>query len=129
MSARWCRTFRRRSPACRGCPGTEAFAALIAASRQAETGGKPVSGVYYITSADLIHWTKPKRLLAVPIMFAFSCDAASAHAYPSLLDESSALRNFETVGGEAFLYLTRINVRACRLTMERDLVRYRLYLR
>jgi hypothetical protein len=110
-------------------PGTRGFVALITASRQAETGGKRVSGVYYITSADLIHWTKPKLLLAVPIMFAFPCDAASAYAYPSLLDENSASRTFETVGGEAFLYLTRIKVRECRLTMERELVRYPLYLR
>jgi hypothetical protein len=110
-------------------PDDRGFVALIAASRPVETGGRSVSGVYYMTSADLIHWSKPKLLLAAPIMFAFPCDAAAVYGYPSLLDESSASRAFETVGGDAFLYLTRIHVRGCRLTMERDLVRYRLSLR
>ena len=82
-----------------------------------------------MTSPDLILWSKPKLLLAVPVMFAFSCDATSVYAYPSLLDEDSASRNFELVGGKGFLYLTRIPIRGCRLTMERDLVRYPLTLR
>lgn len=109
-------------------PGGEGFVALIAARRRAAPDDEPVAGIYHMTSADLINWSKPKLSLAVPIMFAYSCDATSVHAFPSLLDEDSASRNFESLGETGFLYLTRIRVRECRLTMERDLVRLRLTL-
>ncbi len=110
-------------------PGADGYVALIAAARRAAPEYEPVAGIYYMTSPDLILWSKPKLLLAVPVMFAFSCDATSVYAYPSLLDEDSASRNFESLGGKGFLYLTRIPIRGCLLTMERDLVRYALRLR
>jgi hypothetical protein len=100
------------------------YLALIAASRPAVPGGKPVAGIYSMSSSDLIRWTEPRLLLAVPIMFAFSCDARAVYGYPSLLDAQSPSRTFEAVEKDAFLYLTRINVHDCRLSMERDLVRF-----
>ena len=110
-------------------PGADGYVVLIAATRRPTPEDETVAGIYYMTSADFIIWSKPKLLLAVPVMFAFSCDATSVYAYPSLLDQGSSSRNFESVGGEGFLYLTRIPIRGCRLTMERDLVRYALTLR
>lgn len=109
-------------------PASGMFVALIAASRPVGRAGELIPGVYYMTSSDLIHWNELKLLLAVPIMFAFSCDARSVYAYPSLLDEDSPSRTFETIGEQAFLYLTRLNLRDCRWSMDRDLVRFRVTL-
>lgn len=104
--------------------GSGNYVALLAAARPAVPGGASVAGIYYAISSDLLHWTEPRLLMAVPIMFAFDCDAGSVYAYPSLLDENSSSRTFETVGRAAFLYLTRTKTQNCRLTMDRDLVRF-----
>jgi hypothetical protein len=102
------------------------FMGLFAASRPLVAGGAAVTGVYAISSRDLLRWSEPKLLLAVPMMFDFGCDAPSVHAYPSLLDPDSPSRTFATIGDRPYLYLTRFNVRDCRLGMNRDLVRFRL---
>ena len=105
------------------------FVGLFAASRPLVPGGAAVTGVYATTSRDLLRWSEPKLLLAVPMMFNFPCGAASVYAYPSLLDPESASPTFATVGEDPFLYLTRFNVRDCRLGMDRDLVRFRVVAR
>jgi hypothetical protein len=87
-------------------------------------GGTP--GVLVATSDDLIRWTAPRMLLAVPLMYAFACGASEAFAYPSLLDPGSRSRNFETIGALPYLYLTRFRLTGCRLGLDRDLVRYPL---
>ena len=58
-------------------PAADGYVVLIAAARRPTPEDEPVAGIYYMTSADLIIWSKPKLLLAVPVMFAFSCDATS----------------------------------------------------
>lgn len=102
------------------------FIGLFAASRPLIPGGATVTGVYAITSRDLLHWSEPQLLLAVPMMFNYPCDAAAVYAYPSLLDADSSSPTFATVGDRAFLYMTRFNMRDCRLGMDRDLVRFRV---
>lgn len=79
-------------------------------------------GVYVATSPDLVHWSKPALAMALPISGKQGCGPV-AYNYPSLLDPVSPSRNFETVGDTAWLYLTRFNVRDCKLVMDRDLVR------
>lgn len=104
--------------------GRELYVALIAARRKQAPDAEPIAGIYALSSPDLVHWSKPSLILAAPLMWARTCTDAAVVAYPSLLDAHSPSRNFETVSDRAFLYLTRITVQACRLTMARDLVRY-----
>jgi hypothetical protein len=103
--------------------GAGGFAALIAAAR----GRDPLRrGIYIAYSADLLHWSSPHLLFEAPIMFNYGCGDSTAYGYPSLLDAESPSRNFESVGGEPWLYLTRFRIADCKLGRERDLVRYRV---
>lgn len=99
------------------------FIALIAATR-GET--KRRTGIYFATSQDLVQWTPPQLLFEAPLMFNYSCTDATAYGYPALLDSESPSRNFESVGSSAWLYLTRFAIDNCKLSKERDLVRYRV---
>jgi hypothetical protein len=103
----------------------DGFAALIAAARGVDTVRR---GVYIAYSDDLFRWSTPQLLFEAPIMFNYGCDDNVAYGYPSLLDAASLSRNFETVGADAWLYLTRFSVVACKLGRERDLVRFRISL-
>ena len=102
---------------------TDQFIALIAARRSPEQGEAPTAGIWYILSDDLLTWSQPRLLLAVPLMFAYRCGDRDVFAYPSLLDPDSASPIFDSVGDRAWLYLTRFNMRTCRLSRDRDLVR------
>ena len=129
----------RPAPAWQGCTPVQAprstitsiarygstgqFIALIAARRSPEPGGEPTAGVWYMVSDDLLTWSKPRLLLAAPLMFAYGCGERDVFAYPSLLDPESPSPTFESVGDRAFLYLTRFNMRTCELSRDRDLVR------
>ena len=65
-----------------------------------------------------------RRLLELPVMFAFACDHAEAVAYPSLLDPDAPGRNFDTVGDTADLWFVRFAIDpGCRLSRARDLLR------
>lgn len=85
-------------------------------------------GVYLSTSPDLIAWSPPKLVWAVPVIGQQGCDEPWAIGYPALIDETAPERNFESVGDEAWLYYTRMWTEACKLTMRRDLVRVRVRL-
>ena len=105
------------------------FVALIAGTRSVATLGRPATGVFSMHSGDLINWSKPALVLELPIMFRFDCGVKAVFGYPSLLDENSQSRNFDTVSGKAHLYLTRFNMTGCKLPMDRDLVRYPVTIR
>lgn len=81
-------------------------------------------GVYYATSADLVTWSQPARLMDSVGPGGWVCGDPPPIAYPSVLDPSSADRNFETVGSGARLFVTRFNVAGCRIGMDRELVSY-----
>lgn len=100
------------------------FIALVAGTRNVATLGRPATGVFSMYSDDLINWSKPTLAIELPIMFRFDCGAKAVFGYPSLLDENSESRNFNTVSDTAYLYLTRFNMAGCKLPMDRDLVRY-----
>lgn len=90
--------------------------------------GPKVWGIYFSTSADLVHW-KPRRLVASAVTKQdYRCRGASPIAYPSLIDPASRSRTFATSGARPYLYYTRFHYRDCRQTEDRDLVRVRLAL-
>jgi hypothetical protein len=84
--------------------------------------GQNVSGVYYSSSRDLINWSKPKLLIALPTD-PRHCVTPYVYAYSSMIDPQASTRNFETVGDDAFLLLTR---RSCASSWDRDLVKMKL---
>ena len=103
------------------------FLAVFSATGPGD-GGLPVTGVRIARSGDLLHWSPSELLLAAPMMYDFPCGSAVAYAYPSIIDPRSPSPTFASVGTSAFLYLTRFNLRDCRLTMDRDLIRVPLAL-
>ena len=97
---------------------------LWIAVTQASAGGVyPVDGFYYAASRDLLHWDAPRLLIAGKTLYGDLCHAgASVIAYPALLDEHSASRNFDEVGDHPDLLFTSAEVERCR-TGQRLLVR------
>jgi hypothetical protein len=80
----------------------------------------------YSLSHDLLTWSPPTDLKPMPYFGSHDCKDAARYGYPSLIDLSQATRNFDVVGGSAELYLTRFNLRNCRNSFDRDLVRYKV---
>ena len=86
--------------------------------------GNQTSGIFWSTSPDLLNWSTPQLLYAVPLMWRRDCSQPVAYAYPSLIDPDSAGRDFATADDGFWLYLTRMELdRQCRITQHRDLVR------
>ena len=106
------------------------FIAIFASNRRAAAASAPQPGIWYSTSADLVVWSAPRLLRALPLMWAFTCGERAVWAYPSLIDAQSQARNFDDVGTRADLYLTRFNLGAdCKLPPDRDLVRFGVVIR
>jgi hypothetical protein len=93
---------------------------------QGPDAAHPNGQIAYSWSDDLIHWETPRNLLDVPDMSSRNCNDRIRYGYPSILDPDSPGRNFDTIGDEPFLFLTRFHVSDCRLPPDRDLVRIRL---
>ncbi len=104
--------------------------------RQTKTGifiatmlnAAPDGGVFYATSADLLTWSPPVRLMAAEGEGAWHCADAPPVAYPSILDPTSDDPSFATIGNAPMLFLTRYNAHNCALGPDRDLVRFPLEL-
>jgi hypothetical protein len=80
-------------------------------------------GVFVATSADLVTWSEPARILFVTGEAAWHCGEPAPIAYPSILDPASTDFSFATVGARPVLFLTRFNAHGCDLGPDRDLVR------
>jgi len=80
------------------------------------------------TSTDLINWSSPQVLMHLPLGYAKTCSDRYVFQYPSLLDPESSSINFETVSDYPFLYLTRVRMENCGMTLNRDLIRRRIHL-
>ena len=79
-------------------------------------------GFFYAFSDDLVHWTHRRLLVEVPLPWTVANGGTDlSYLYPSLIDPSSASRNFETAGKTAFVYFTRHNHGQGNL--DRDLIR------
>lgn len=74
------------------------------------------------TSRDLLVWTRPFVIHNPAVNWEADCTGKPMLHYPSLLDPASRQRNFDTIGDSAWLFLVRIQRRACKLTLERELV-------
>jgi hypothetical protein len=88
--------------------------------------GQALNGVYFSLSPDLINWTTPELFYPAQVTWNHKCGDPDPIAYPSVIDPKSTDRNFQTVGGTAYLYFTRFHyshASNCPQTLDRDLVR------
>jgi hypothetical protein len=95
---------------------------------EAVTGGVRSWQLAYSVSQDLIAWNAPIDLKALSYLGSRDCSDLSRYAYPSLIDLTMPSRNFDTIGASADLFVTRLRVKNCRNSFDRDLVRYRIRL-
>jgi hypothetical protein len=96
---------------------------LVGSSTDTPPDGRPIAGIYFSTSDDLIHWSSRQLVLPAEFKQTFQCGDPNPIAYPSLLDPGSESRSFETSGRRNYLYFTRLNYENCQLTLDRDLIR------
>jgi hypothetical protein len=99
------------------------FLAVTPTARR-DRDGVERSGIYWMESTDLLHWSVPELLHEVPLLWRHGCSAPTVHAYPSLLDTHSPSRNFDVVGPKFWLYLVEMRLGSnCKVGPDRDLVR------
>lgn len=81
-------------------------------------------GIFWSSSTDLVQWSQPSLLVAVPLLWERDCAQPAAYAYPSLIDPDSPSRVFDSTDDDLWLYLTRMPLDAtCAVTAHRDLIR------
>ncbi|MEK6255821.1 MAG: hypothetical protein N2C13_00710 [Chloroflexota bacterium] len=83
--------------------------------------GREVWGCDYSCSHDLIHWTRRKLLVEMPLPWTVAHHTNTNYLYPALLDPESISMNFDTTGKTAYLYYTRNNFG--HGSLDRDLIR------
>lgn len=95
---------------------------------QASADGRafPTAGIYAATSADLIAWSPPRRVLETKTLYDSPCGASHLHSYPALIDGEARTRNFEDIGDAPDLYLSRMRIDGCKHTSDRVLVRMKV---
>ena len=77
----------------------------------------PLEGFYYATARDLTLWSEPRLLMAGRTAYSDLCKVgASIINYPSILDPTSASRNFDTLGTRPLLFFDIIAVEGCQTT-------------
>lgn len=82
---------------------------------------EPVPGFYLATSQDLLQWTLPSRIAAVPLRPRVDSPERFA-SYPSLIDPGSTSRTFDTLDSpHPVLLYTVQHLRNGQGTMNRDL--------
>lgn len=86
--------------------------------------GITVSGIYYSTSKDLIHWEPKKLLVKINLGGQSGAGSPDGAGYAVLLDPDSATRNFETADQSAYIYFTQQKYTSGIASLDYDLVRF-----
>lgn len=84
--------------------------------------GRTVEGIFSTASRDLLSWSAPSLVMEAQLLWDKSC-GEPAYFYPSLIDPRAKSLSFEDFGDDGFLYLSRYQLRDCKVTWNRDLVR------
>ena len=69
--------------------------------------GQP--GLYFTTSTDLVHWTKPTLVVTLAQLLAWDPNGSWLYAYFSLIDPSAPDLNFSIIGEHPNLYYVRLD--------------------
>lgn len=91
--------------------------------KRRDKGGRIVEGIFTSTSRNLIDWSEPSLVHETQLLWDKSCSEPEATFYPALIDPKARTLSFEDVGSDAFLYLTRYQLKNCKVTWDRDLIR------
>jgi len=91
--------------------------------------GSVAEGFFTSTSRDLITWSEPRLVMRAQLLWDKSCNERHAYFYPSLIDPEATTFSYEDFGERGYLYLTRYQLRNCKVTWDRDLVRVPMELR
>ena len=91
-------------------------------------GDFPIAGIYLATSRNLIDWSEPSVVVPTAVVHQ-PCGLHNENrggtilAYPALLDDHADGRNYDDVGDDAWLFVTRIALDGCNPGARRVLVR------
>jgi hypothetical protein len=99
------------------------YYAIGGAAKYDPSRGTNVWGFYYTTSDDLIHWSARQLLVETQRFSTHTCGDPDPWVYPTILDPSSADRNYGTADQTAYVYFSRFNYVDCILGRDRDLLR------
>jgi len=66
-------------------------------------------GLYLTTSADVLHWTKPRLVVTVAELSKNDAPGNALYAYFSLLDPDAPDLNFSIIGDHPYLYYVRLD--------------------
>ena len=86
----------------------------------------PHGSIAFAWSKDMLHWGPHTTLLDRPDMSSRDCTDVERYGYPSVLDPQAPGRNFDLIDKTPYLFLTRFHVEGCKLSPDRDLVRFEL---
>jgi hypothetical protein len=73
------------------------------------SGGFGPPGVYFTTSADYIHWSKPTLAMTLNQMLRREPDGNWSYMYFSLIDPSSMDSSYSTITDHPYLYYVRLD--------------------
>ena len=86
----------------------------------------PNGNIGYAWSKDMLHWGPHATLIDRPDMSSKNCSDTERYGYPSVLDSRSPDRNFAIITKTPYLFVTRFQVKDCKLSPNRDLIRLEL---
>jgi hypothetical protein len=81
-------------------------------------------GLYFSTTTDLVHWTKPTLVVTLKDLLAHD-PVGTFYAYFSVLDPNAPDRNFTITGDHAYLYYVRLNSNTNDRVLYRQPIRLR----
>lgn len=102
--------------------GAEVLIAVFGDKRK-QADGRVTEGIFASTSQDLISWSRPTLVYETPLLWDKDCGKPEAAFYPALIDPKATTRSFEDFGQAGYLYMTRYQLKNCKVTWDRDLVR------
>lgn len=103
----------------------DVFIALLAVNQP----GTKTLRLAISASKSLLSWPRPKVVEGIAFEWSGECSAGPVYHYPSLIDPDAPGRNFDTTDDDALLFLTAINRRDCKMSLDRDLIYRRVHLR
>jgi hypothetical protein len=82
---------------------------FVATLRNQGSGGWGPQGLYFTTSPDFIHWSKPELAMTQNQMLQREPEGNWSYAYFSLIDPKSAASSYMTITDSPYLYYVRMD--------------------
>jgi hypothetical protein len=86
-------------------PASHQFIATL--WNQGSASSRGPEGVYFTTSSDFVHWSKPRLALTENRMMRSEPEGNWSYAYFSLIDPKSTDSNYMTITDNPYLYYVR----------------------